>query len=52
MLSGMEADDFLRSRNAWPRKALVGRAQWKIISPHPYMSARTGLERGSGEVQS
>ena len=32
---GMEADDLLYSRNARPPKALVGRAQWKIISPHP-----------------
>jgi hypothetical protein len=27
---GMEPDDLLCSRNAWPQKALVGRAQWKI----------------------
>jgi hypothetical protein len=32
---GMEPDDLLCSRNARPQKALVGRAQWKIISPHP-----------------
>jgi len=30
---GMEADDLLCSRNARPQKALVGRAQWKIIQP-------------------
>ena len=30
---GMEADDLLCSRNARPRKALVGRAQWKINQP-------------------
>jgi hypothetical protein len=29
----MEADDLLCSRNARPRKALVGRAQWKINQP-------------------
>jgi hypothetical protein len=29
----MEADDFLCSRNARPKKALVGRAQWKINQP-------------------
>ena len=27
---GMESDDLLCSRNVRPRKALVGRAQWKI----------------------
>ena len=31
---GMEPDDLLCSRNARPEKALVGRAQWKIIQPH------------------
>ena len=30
---GMEPDDLLCSRNARPEKALVGRAQWKIIQP-------------------
>ncbi len=30
---GMEADNLLCSRNARPEKALVGRAQWKIIQP-------------------
>jgi len=30
---GMEPDDLLCSRNARPPKALVGRAQWKIIQP-------------------
>jgi len=29
----MEPDDLLCSRNARPRKALVGRAQWKINQP-------------------
>ena len=29
----MEADDLLCSLNARPPKALVGRAQWKIIQP-------------------
>ena len=28
---GMEADDLPCSRNARPPKALVGRAQWKIL---------------------
>ena len=32
----MEPDDLLCSRNARPPKALVGRAQWKIISPIPF----------------
>jgi len=32
---GMEADDLLCPRNARPQKALVGRAQWEIVSPHP-----------------
>jgi hypothetical protein len=32
----MEPDDLLCSRNARPQKALVGRAQWKINSPHPW----------------
>ena len=30
---GMEPDDLLCSRNARPRKALVGRAQWKLNQP-------------------
>jgi hypothetical protein len=30
---GMEPDDLLCSRNARPQKALVGRAQWKILQP-------------------
>jgi len=29
----MEPDDLLCSRNARPQKALVERAQWKIIQP-------------------
>ncbi len=29
----MGPDDLLCSRNARPQKALVGRAQWKIIQP-------------------
>jgi hypothetical protein len=32
----MEPDDLLCSRNARPEKALVGRAQWKIIQA-PYL---------------
>ena len=31
----MGPDDLLCLRNARPGKALVGRAQWKIHSPHP-----------------
>jgi hypothetical protein len=32
-VAGMEADDLLCSRNARLKKALVGRAQWKINQP-------------------
>ena len=31
----MEPVDLLCSRNARPRKALVGRAQWEITAPIP-----------------
>ena len=44
----MESDDLLCSRNARPPKALVGRAQWKIIqSPSLRENARASLERSS-----
>jgi len=42
----MEADDLLCSRNARPKKALVGRAQWKINqppSPKRYRASLDGL---------
>jgi len=39
----MEPDDLLCSRNARPPKALVGRAQWKINSPHPLKKERASL---------
>jgi len=41
---GMEADDLLCSRNARPEKALVGRAQWKIIQPPSLKRERASLE--------
>ncbi|MEK7352413.1 MAG: hypothetical protein AAB177_16200, partial [Nitrospirota bacterium] len=41
---GMEADDLLCSRNARPRKALVGRAQWKINQPPSPKKQRASLE--------
>jgi hypothetical protein len=41
---GMEADDLLCSRNARPRKALVGRAQWKINQPPSLKRAPSSLE--------
>ena len=40
----MEADDLLCSRNARPQKALVGRAQWKIIQPPSLKRERASLE--------
>ena len=40
----MEADDLLCSRNARPRKALVGRAQWKIHQPSSLRKERASLE--------
>jgi hypothetical protein len=44
---GMEPDDLLCSRNARPRKALVGRAQWKINQPPSLERSRASLE-GAG----
>ena len=43
----MEADDLLCSRNARPQKALVGRAQWKIIQPSSLKRERASLEGSS-----
>ncbi len=40
----MESDDLLCSRNARPRKALVGRAQWKINQPPSPERRRASLE--------
>ena len=40
----MEPDDLLCSRNARPQKALVGRAQWKIIQPPSLKRERASLE--------
>ena len=40
---GMEADDLLCSRNARPEKALVGRAQWKILQPPSPKRERASL---------
>ena len=45
---GDQLDDLLCSRNARPPKALVGRAQWKIISPHPLEEKMSEL----GEITS
>ena len=42
--SGMEPDDLLCSRNARPRKALVGRAQWKINQPPSLKRKQASLE--------
>ena len=41
---GVEADDLLCSRNARPRKALVGRVQWKIHQPPSLRKERASLE--------
>jgi len=41
---GMEPDDLLCSRNARPRKALVGRAQWKINLPPSLKRERASSE--------
>ena len=41
---GMEPDDLLCSRNARPKKALVGRAQWKINQPPSLKRERASLE--------
>jgi hypothetical protein len=51
----MEPDDLLCSRNARPKKALVGRAQWKIIQPPSLEERITKLEKmgkESGQVPS
>ena len=40
----MEPDDLLCSRNARPQKALVGRAQWKIIQPPSLRREQASLE--------
>jgi hypothetical protein len=40
----MEPDDLLRSRNARPQRALVGRAQEKIIQPPSLKRERASLE--------
>jgi len=42
----MEADDLLCSRNARLKKALVGRAQWKITQP-PFLEERTSKLGGN-----
>jgi hypothetical protein len=39
----MEADDLLCSRNARPKKALVGHAQWKINQPPSLKRERASL---------
>ena len=41
---GWSLNDLLCSRNARPQKALVGRAQWKIIQPPSLKRARASLE--------
>ena len=40
----MEPDDLLCSRNARPLKALVGRAQWKIIQSPSLKREQASLE--------
>jgi hypothetical protein len=40
----MVPDDLLCSRNAWPQKALVGRAQWEINQPPSLKRLRASLE--------
>jgi hypothetical protein len=40
----MEPDDLLCSRNARLKKALVGRAQWKINQPPSLKKERASLE--------
>ena len=45
----MEPDDLLCSRNARPRKALVGRAQWKINQPPSLKRVTSELGRVRGE---
>ncbi len=44
---GMGAADLLCSRNARPKKALVGRAQWKISQPPSLKRERASLEGSS-----
>jgi hypothetical protein len=39
----MESDDLLCSRNARIKKALAGRAQWKINQPHPLRENKQAL---------
>ena len=41
---GMESDDLLCSRNVRPRKALVGRAQWKINQTPSLRRERASLK--------
>jgi hypothetical protein len=43
---GMEPVDLLCSRNARPRKALVGRAQWEINQP-PSLKRYRGRQRAT-----
>jgi len=43
----MRADDLLCSRNARLKKALVGRAQWKINQPPSLKKQRASLEGSS-----
>ncbi|MEP6934931.1 MAG: hypothetical protein ABI988_13495, partial [Nitrospirota bacterium] len=45
----MEADDLLCSRNARLKKALVGRAQWKIHQP-PSLKRRQASFEGSSVI--
>ena len=52
----MESDDLLCSRNARLKKALVGRAQWKINQPHPLRENKQALmdhlqPRSTGAVE-
>jgi hypothetical protein len=48
---GMEADDFLCSRNARPQKTLVVHAQWKInlVRPQGEKENRKAVVAGSGQ---
>jgi len=45
-MKGMEPDDLLCSRNAQLKKALVGRAQWKINQP-PSLKTEQASSEGS-----
>jgi len=53
-MKGMETDDLLCSRNARLKKALVGRAQWKINQPPSLKRERASSEgsiiMGSGRL--